>query len=218
MPRLRLTRITSGASVAAALVLPGCAERRLVSAPSDQPSTATWVAVWLAGTILAVVVGVLLTRPAWARAGGARVAVWWFTFQAGTVVVAATVLAAVAVRSWQLVERDPGEQAAESLLRISRIDGDTGYFALMVVLIAVTATALTVIFALAARFARGHDAVERWVAFGVLCLELAGCGFALGCLAFGLRGWPFLGPALATPIVTAALVTCWPRAGERLQP
>ena len=58
-----------------ALALSGCAERRLVAGPADRPTATTWATVWLAGALAALVVGVLLTLPAWRRRRGARTAV-----------------------------------------------------------------------------------------------------------------------------------------------
>ena len=193
----------------AAITLAGCAERRLVTAPSARPSTATWTLVWVAGVTAAVVLGVLLTLPAWRARTGARVAVTLLTIQSGVVVVAGTVLGAVAVRSWQLTER-PLDDPATALLRLSRVDGDTAFFALILLLLVIGAGLLATITASCARFAAGADPVERWMACAVLAVQLGASGYALGRLITGADGWPYVSGAVAFPLIAVALATCWP--------
>jgi hypothetical protein len=192
------------------LVLSGCAERRLVTAPTTAPTTSTWAVVWAAGIAAALVIGVLLTLPAWRTGGGARLAVAVLTAQAGAVAVSATVLAGVAIRTWQLIDREPTEPAT-ALLRLSRIDGDTQYFSLVLLLLALSAALVTTITALAARFAAGSDPLERWLACAVVILEIGGAAYALVRLVLGEGGWPYLGGALALPVLGLALISCWPR-------
>lgn len=193
----------------AALALSGCAERRLVTAPSTTPSTATWTIVWAAGIAAALVIGVLLTLPAWRTREGARLAVAVLTMQAGGVVVAATVLAGAAVRSWQLIDGAPGEPAT-ALVRLSRIDGDTAFFALMLLLLALGAALVTAITALVARLAAGSDPLERWVACAVIIIELGGASYCLVRLVLGAGGWPYRGGAFAFPVLALAVASCWP--------
>lgn len=204
-----MTRRRIAALGLAALTLSGCAERRLVAAPSTRPTTATWTLVWAAGVTAAVVLGVLLTLPAWRDRRGARVAVTLLTVQAGGVVVAGTVLAAVAVRSWQLIER-PVDDPATALLRLSRVDGDTAFFALILLLLVVGAGLLATITAICARFAAGPDPLERWMACGLLAVQLGASAYALVHLVTGADGWPYVSGGLAFPVVAVALATCWP--------
>lgn len=191
------------------LLLSGCAERRLVTAPDHTPSTAMWAIVWTAGVTLAMVIGVLLTLPAWRTRSGARLAVAVLTAQAGAVAVSATVLAGAAIRTWQLIDRDPAEPAT-ALVRLSRIDGDTAFFALVLLLLALSAALVTTITALAARFAAGSDPVERWIACGLIIVEIGGAAYALVRLLLGAGGWPYLGGALAVPVLALTLISCWP--------
>jgi hypothetical protein len=192
----------------AALALSGCAERRLVTAPSTPPSAATWTVVWAAGIAAALVLGVLLTLPAWRVRGGARVAVTLLTIQSGAVVVSGMVLGAVAVRSWQLIEQPPEEPAA-ALVRLSRVDGDTAFFALVLLLVVVGAGLLATLTATAARFAASTDPVERWIASALLAVQLGAAAFALVRLVAGADGWPYVSGAAAFPVIAIALATCW---------
>jgi hypothetical protein len=203
--RLRRTAALS----LAVLTMTGCAERRLVAAPREAPSTATWTAVWAAGIVAAVVLGVLLTLPAWRVRGGARVAVTLLTIQSGAVVVSGMVLGSAAVRSWQLIEAPPDEPAT-ALLRLSRVDGDTAFFALVVLLLVIGAGLLATITATSARFAAGADRVERWLASAVLAVQLGVSAYALVRLVAGADGWLYLAGAVSFPVIAIALATCWP--------
>ncbi len=195
----------------AGLLLSGCAERRLVTAPTTTPSTTTWVMVWTAGIAAALVLGVLLTLPAWRTRGGARLAVAVLTAQSGAVAVSSVVLAGAAVRTGQLIDRTPDEPAAHALLRLSRIDGDTAFFALVLLTLAVGAGLVTTITALSARFAAGSDPLERWVACAVIIVELGGASYALVRFVLGADSWPYLGGALVFPVLAVTLISCWPR-------
>lgn len=188
----------------------GCAERELVSRPEVPPGTGTWVAVWLAGGLAAVVTGVLLTLPVWERPGAPRVATAVLALQTGGVVITGTVLAAVAFRGRQLIDQPPGTAPVSSLLRLSRIDGDAGFLAAMVVVTVVTTGLLATLLALATRFAAGTDVLERSIASALLAVEASGSGYAVVRLALGAHGWPFLGGALALPVVVVALASCLP--------
>jgi hypothetical protein len=174
--------------------------------------------VWIAGGLAAIVVGLLLTLPAWRRRGGARLAVALLTAQTGAVVVTGVVLVGVAVRSWQLIDRPVDAAPAAGLLRLSRVDGDTAFFALMVLLTVVLAGLVATLTALAARFAAGTDPLERSIASAVLVVEVGGCAYAIVSLLLGAHGWPYVAGALATPLVVVALVACWPRRGRNLTP
>lgn len=214
----RTTGMRALALAAVAMSAGGCAERGLVTRPDRAPGPGTWTAVWVAGTVAALVVGVLLTLPALRERGGARLAAAILSVQTGTVVVAGTVLTAVGVRSWQLMDRPLDAEPAAALVRLSRVDGDTAFLALMVIVTVATCGLVATITALAARFAAGTDVLERSVACTVLGVELAGSGYAIARLALGDRGWPYLGSGLAFPVLVAALVSCWPRPTRTVPP
>lgn len=216
MPGLHLSRPRRLiVAIGAASALGGCAERRLVSAPSSPTTTGTWVAVAIAGLLITAVVAVLLNRAWWERPRGARLATVVLSLEAAAVMVMSVLLIAVAVRSWQLIDRPPDEELATSILRLSRLDGDGRFFALMVLFVVIVGGLAAAVLTLAARFAGDDDPLERWVACGVIGLQLAAGSAAAGCVALGYRSWPFLGPALAVPVLIAAFVSCWPRAPEQ---
>jgi hypothetical protein len=200
-----------GVVLLGALALGGCAERRLVAAPETTPSTVTWVAVCVAGVLVAALAGVLATLPVWRARGGRRLAAVVLAAQVGVVLVGGAVLTGVAVRSGQLIDTPVDEQAAGSLVRLSRVDGDAAFFVLMAVALVVLTIVVGTVLALAARFAASDQPLERWLACCLLAVEVGLCGFAAIRLGLGDRGWPYLGPALALPILAAALATCWPR-------
>lgn len=211
----RLSTGKAVALVAAVALTGGCAERQLVARPRATPGTTAWVAVWIAGSLAAVVVGVLLTLPAWRVRGGARVAVMVLTVQTGAAVVVGLVLAGVGVRSWQLVGRSVDAHPAVALVRLSRVDGDTALVAVMVLLIVVLSALVAILTATSAQLAAEPDSTGRLVACAVLAVELILQGYATVRLVGGAHGWPFLGSALALPVVALAFVTCWPRGAER---
>jgi hypothetical protein len=203
------------AAIASVALTGGCAERQLVARPDTAPSTSTWVAVWLAGSLAAVVLGLLLTLPAWRTRRGARFAVVVLTVQTGFVVLAGLVLAGAGVRSWQLVERPPDAQPAVALLRLSRIDGDTAFLAIMVLLVLVLGALVATVTATAARLAATTEPLGRWIACAVLAVELGPAGYGVVRLVLGGHGWPYLGSALMFPVLAMAIATCWPRGAGR---
>jgi hypothetical protein len=222
-PRRRATQRPSprgwAASLLALAVLTGgCAERNLVAEPSSRPGAGTWVAVWVAAGLAALVIGVLLTLPVWRSSGGARLAAAVLTVQTGALAVTTAVLTGYAIRSRQLLERPADAEPAVSLLRLSRIDGDEAFLTLMVILTVVLGSLATTLTALAARFAASTDPVERSIASTILGLELGAAAYALVRLLLGARGWPYLVGGLAAPVLAAALVSCWPRRQVELQP
>lgn len=177
--------------------------------PASPPSTTTWVVVGVAAAVAVVVFGVLLTLPAWRERGGARLAVAVLALQTGAVVVGAIVLVGLAIRTWQLIDR-PEDDPGVALVRISGIDGDTAFFALMVLLVAVGAALLVTITALCARFAAGTDPLERTVACALLALELGVAAYLVVRFATGDQAWPSLVGTIAFPVLAAAFATCWP--------
>ena len=203
-------------AVALGLAAGGCAERRLVAAPGERPGTGTWVAVWVAGGLAACVAAVLLTLPLW-RDGRRRrppLAAAVLALQAGAAAVVGVVLAGFAVRSWQLIERPLDEPPAPALVRISRIDGDTALFALFVLTIAVLGGLLVAVLALGARLAASDDRLDRWIAVGLLGVELLAAGALTALYAAGFGGWPFRSGLVALPVVALALGAAWPRRRE----
>lgn len=197
--------------VALAWLTGGCAERRLITRPASAPGTATWFAVWVAGVLAALVLGVLITLPAWRGRGGARLAVAVLTVQTGAVAVTGVVLAAVGVRSWQLLGQPVDAEPAIALVRLSRIDGDTAFLAAMVVVVVVLSALLGTLTAVAAQLAAGTDPLERSLASALLAIELGASGYAIVRLALGAHGLPYVATALAFPVLAVALGTCWPR-------
>jgi hypothetical protein len=199
-----------------ALVSGGCATRDLSSGPTTEPAAGTWLAVGVAALLAAGVLGVLLVRPDRRAAGhGSRLAVAVLTLHDGGLAVGSAVLVGLAVRSGQLADRPPDAEMAVSLVRVGSIDGDGDLFALLVVALVVIGTLLTALVALAGRFSTGDDPVERWIATGVLVLELGVTAYAatLVVLGDGAVGW--LVVALQLPIVVGALVAGWPTRSMR---
>lgn len=193
----------------------GCAERGLVARPSSHPGSATWVAVWAAGVLAAAVGGVLLTLPAWRAKRGARLATALFTAQSGGAALVGTVLGSVAIRTWQLLDRPADAAPAADLLRLSRVDGDTRYYAVMLTAVAVLTVLVVTLTSAAARLAASDDPLERTVACALLAIQIGGSGVAIVSLALGAHGLPFLVPALAFPLLVASFITCWPRVPRR---
>jgi hypothetical protein len=191
----------------------GCAERRLVAAPAERPGTGTWVAVWVAGGLAATVAAVLLTLPLWRDGRGRRPnpAAAILALQAGAAAVVGAVLVGFAVRSWQLIERPLDRPPAAALVRISRIDGDTALFALFVLTIVVLGGLLVALLALGARLAASDDRLDRWVAVGLLSVELVAAGALAGLHLAGFGGWPFRSGLVALPVAAFALGAAWPR-------
>lgn len=198
-------------AVGVALLTGGCAERRLITRPEATPSTATWTAVWVAGALVAIVLGVLITLPAWRARGGARLATAVLTLQAGAVAVTGVVLAAIGVRNWQLIGRESDAEPAIALVRLSGVDGDTAFLAVMVLIVVVLSALLATLTAVAARLAAGTDPLERSLASALLTIELGGSGYAIVRLVLGAHGLPYLATALTFPVLAVAMATCWPR-------
>ena len=192
------------------LALGGCAERGVISEPTGSPSAATWVIVWLAGIVAALLIGVLLTLPVWQRQRGARLAVAVLTVQAGAAAVVGAVLTGVAVRSWQLVDAEQ-EELAVSLVRLSRVDGDAAFLLQMALLMGAVTLLATALSAACARLAARAEWPERTMASALLAVELGMAGYLTVRLAIGDRGLPYLGGALALPVLVAALLACVPR-------
>lgn len=197
--------------MAIAWLTSGCAERRLIARPESAPEAVTWTAVWVAGTLAALVLGVLVTLPAWRTRAGARWAVAVLTVQTGAVAVTGVVLAGVGVRSWQLIGQPLDAEPAIALLRLSRIDGDTAFLAAMVVVVVVISALLATLTAVAAQLAAGSDPLERSLTSALLAIELGVSGYAIVRLVLGAHGLPYLAAALAFPLLAVAFATCWPR-------
>lgn len=189
----------------------GCAERGLITRTGSAPSTVTWTAVWVAGALAATVIGVLLTLPAWRARGGARLAVAVLAVQAGAVAVGGVVLAAVGVRSWLLIGEPVNAKPDIALLRLSRVDGDTAFLAIMVVVVLTLSALLVTLMAATAQLAASTDPLERSLASALLAIELGASGYGIARLVLGAHGLPYLGTALAFPVLAAAFATCWPR-------
>lgn len=189
----------------------GCAERQLATRPESTPSTGTWLTVAAAGVLCAAVMGMLLTLPAWRARSGSRLAVVVLSAYVGAVVVGGAVLAGTAVRTWQLLDQ-PVESAAEpALLRLSTVDGDTGFYALMLLVTVVLSGLCAFLLALSARWAAGEALVGRYIACAVLILVLLVNAAAAVMLVMGSSAWPYVALAVSGPPTAAAFVSCWPR-------
>jgi hypothetical protein len=209
-------RRSAAAVVLGALASGGCATRELASGPTTEPGAGTWLAVGTAALLAAVVLGVLLVRPdRCARGRGSRGAAAVLALHTGGLAVGTAVLAGLAVRSGQLADRPPDAEMAVSLVRVGSIDGDGDLFALIVVALVVIGTLLTALVALAGRFSTGDDPVERWMATGVLVLELGVTAYAATLVVLGDRAVGWVVVALQLPIVVGALVAGWPTRSVR---
>ena len=169
-----------------------------------------WVAVIAATVLAAIPIGVLLTWPVWRRGSGPRLVPALLTLHTGAVVVVGTIGIAAAVRSWQLVDEDPSEQAAGALLDVSRVDGDQALDALLVLLLVAVTGLLAVLLSQAARFAAGDDPGDRTIACAVLGLEIGVAGLGIAQLVTGqVTALTWLGVG-HLPVLVAAMVACWP--------
>ena len=198
----------AAALAAAAAALGGCADRGVVSGPSEPPSTGTWAAVTVAAGAITIVLAALLVLPA-RRPGGSTLASWVLALQAGGVALAGSTLVGAAIRNEQLVERSGDEQAA-SLVRLSGLDGGGDYFSLVVFVTSVLAALLVAALALAARGAADHDPVERTIVTGVLVVEAIASLVCVGLVVYGFRHTGLVLAALAFPLLVAAAVAAWP--------
>jgi hypothetical protein len=176
-------------------------------------STTEWLAVGAAALPLAALIGVVLTWPLWRdRRGGPWFAPALLTLQTGIVVLGGVVATAAAGRTWQLLE-EPDEQAAPALLEVSRMDGDSSLYA-VVVLVLVAATALLgLLLSMTARFAASDHRVDRGIACVVIGLLIGVSGVGLAYLGGGSRSPVALLAAAQLPLLVAAMAACWPAAG-----
>lgn len=191
--------------------LAGCADRQLITSPRGAPGAGTWVAVWVALVLVTVVIGALLTLPAWRSPSGARLAVAVFTIEAGAAAATGLVLAGIAARSWQILGRTAGTPPADALLRLSGADGDRAFFAIMFLATLTIAAVVGVLAAAGARLAGSADPLQRAVASGILAAQAGGAAYAIVRLIIGANGLPYVIPAFAFPILVVAFATCWPR-------
>jgi len=174
-------------------------------------SSTSWLAVAVAGTLAAAVVGALLTLPIWTPSRRApRLVALLLALHAGAVVVGGTVLAAAAARSWQLVDDDPAQQAAGTLVEVSRIDGDGRLYALVVLLVVAVTACAAMVLSMAARFATSTAVLQRSISCAVLGLEIGLCGFGLAQVLSGSRNALAIIGVVNLPLVMAAMVVCWP--------
>jgi hypothetical protein len=176
-------------------------------------TTDQWVVVTVAVLLAAGTVGILLTLPVWlgGRRGGLVAAL--LTAHTGLVAVVGLLTAGAAVRSWQLVD-DPTRRVEPTLIEVSRIDGDGRLFALIVLLLALGTVLAVVALAMAARFAAGDDPVERYVACGVLGLEICLGGYGAARCLTGSASATALVLTAHLPIAMLAMVRCWPPVEE----
>jgi hypothetical protein len=168
------------------------------------------VAVVIATSIVAVVIGVLCTMPVWTRRRGPRLVPALLTAQAGGVLVVATLATAAAVRSWQLLDRPADAHIARTLLTVSRVDADGSAYALVVLTVLALGALSTALLLIAARYAASTDPTDRSIACVVLGLEIGLCGYGLAACIGGSRSAPALVAVVNLPLAMAAMVACWP--------
>ena len=208
MRRLRLNR--AAAVAVAAVVVGGCADRGVASGPEQPPGTGTWLVVTLAAVAIAVVLAALIVLPV-RRPGGSPLASWVLALQGGGVVVAASILVGAAVRSGQLLSREPDAEQAASLLRLSVLDGGDGEFFDLVVVVTVLLSGLLVAtLVLAAWCAADDDPMERSLVTGLLGAQVVASAGCAVLVAIGFRHAGFVLPALALPVLIAATAAAWP--------
>ncbi len=208
----RSALVGGSAATAASVVLGGCADRGLASAPSSSTGAGTWAAVAAAAVLVVVVVAALVALPGRDGRDGARLAEAVLALQAGAVALGTAVVVGAAVRSDQLITREPGAEQASSLLRLTGLDGgDSGFFPIVAVVSVLLGGLLLVITVLATRFAAGRDPLERALACGLLALESVAAATVAVFLVLGERGLPVVLPALALPVLVAAALTARPR-------
>lgn len=187
----------------------GCAERGVASQPASSPGLGTgvlvWVAVGLAVTVLAALIGGV-GRGRWS------VAVGVLSIHAASVVVGSAVLAGLAIATWPLADAKaagtPG--IATSLVRISVTDGDPRYYTLMLGVVVVLGPLLALLLAICARFAGDADPIERGAASAVLLLEVVPATYGLVRIVQGHpTGFAILAAA-HLPILVLAIRAAWP--------
>jgi hypothetical protein len=176
-------------------------------------TSSQWVVVAVAGLLAAGTVGVLFTLPIWRgdRRGGLVSAL--LTAHTGLIAVLGFAAVGAAVRSWQLVD-DPTQPVPRTLIEVSRIDGDRRLFALIVLLLALGTVLAVVALAMAARFAAGDDATERYIACGVLGLEICVGGYGVARCFIGSPSATAVVLTAHLPIAMLAMVRCWPPAED----
>ena len=167
----------------------------------------------MAAGLAIVVLGALLVQVQVPSPGGDPLAATVLAVHAGAALVGGAVLAGLAVRSGPLADAKAAgtPAAATSLLRVSVTDGDPRFFTLMLVVVVLLGASLALSLTMAARFARGNDPFERFVACAVLGLELTAATYAVARVFQGQHIWPYVLAAIHLPILTVAIATCWPR-------
>lgn len=197
--------------VAVAASTAGCASRELTRLPDPPPGVGTWLSVWLAGVLAAAVLGALVALPTLRGRRGAVGASLWLGFQAGALLVTAAVGIGAAVRSRQLVGRPPEQLPEVALLPLRHI-GDAAFSDLILMGVALFVVLPAALLGLGARMAGSEDPSQRWVACGILGLQVV--------VSVAIGGYLVLDdgsaravtlPSAATVLGVAALAACWPR-------
>jgi hypothetical protein len=205
-----VNRLRRGSALAVLLLASGCAQRGVVSGPPSSTGPGTWLVVGIAATAAVLVLAALVVLPAWRR-GGSAFAAGLLAIQAGAVLVGSAVLVGAAYQGAQLVTRPRDMEPAVSLIEVSGLDGrDAGFFRLVGALAVVLGILLVIILALAARFAADVDPLERMLACGTLAVEALASAAAAVAIVLGHDSPPFLLVAAALPVLTVAILTCWP--------
>jgi hypothetical protein len=198
-------------ALAAIVLLAGCGGDDLAARPDPAPGATTWVLVGTAALLVAVIVGVLFTWPAWSARRGSRVASLVLGVQAGLLWLAAGTTLASALRIHQLRGRDPEALPVESLIELGEV-GDRPFTWLLVVSGVLFLVLPAVVVSVAARFATSERGAERVAAAVVLAVQV-GVWAALLARFLVVRdpGWSGWLAVFNLPAVGVALWACWPR-------
>lgn len=202
-------RPRSLAALVGLVLLAGCAERGVASAPDSPPGLGTWALVWVAAGLAVVVLAALIGGVGHGRWS---LAVGVLSVQSAAVIVGGAGLAGLAIATWPLADAKAAgtPTSATSLVRISVTDGDPRFYTLMLIVVVVLGPLLALLLGIAARFAGGDDPLERAVASIVLILELVPATYGLVRLVQGHpTGIAVLG-ALHLPILVIAIRAAWP--------
>jgi hypothetical protein len=175
-------------------------------------SSGSWFVVTVAVAACGAVLGVLLTRPVWAARSERPLVPLLLSVHSGVAAIVGIVATAAATRSWQLITEDPPTEHAPVLLEVSRIDGDSSMYALLVLGLAFVTVLSVVALALASRFSAGSDPTERMVACAILGFEVCLSGYAAAQVVGGSRSAVALAATIHLPVAVWAMVACWPPA------
>lgn len=161
-----------------------------------------------AAVLAAVVVGVLWAAPGLGHAArGPKLVSLLLGVDTGAILVGGIALAAAAARSWMLIGEptDPA-RTADAVLDVSRLDGDSDLFALLIVVIGLLTLLTVAVIGTATRSASGASVGDRAVVGTVLSVQVILGLFALGWLLFAGGGPTVVVCAAHLPLSIGALL------------